>query len=162
VPLPSDSRNFWDVPNLLLQKFPALAFRVTTKVTFIPRNDNDRMGLIVMGLDYAYLAVQKRPDGTYISQTTCENTDKGSPERETAGVKVDANTLWLRVEVQANAVCSFSFSTNGKTFIPLGQQFNARQGRWIGAKVGIFALGKGAAAEMGHADYDWFRVEPLQ
>ena len=33
------------------------------------------------------------------------------------------------------------------------------KGKWIGAKVGIFAIGKGAASEMGYADYDWFRVE---
>ncbi len=58
-----------------------------------------------------------------------------------------------------SAVCNFSFSTNGKTYVPLGQPFNARQGRWIGAKVGIFAVGQGAASEMGYADYDWFRVE---
>lgn len=38
-------------------------------------------------------------------------------------------------------------------------QVIARQGRWIGAKVGIFAVGKGPASEMGYADYDWFRVE---
>jgi hypothetical protein len=41
----------------------------------------------------------------------------------------------------------------------VGQQFNARQGKWIGAKVGIFAAAKGAASEMGYADYDWFRIE---
>jgi hypothetical protein len=41
----------------------------------------------------------------------------------------------------------------------VGQQFHARKGKWIGAKVGIFAAGKGAASEMGYADYDWFRVE---
>ncbi len=27
--------------------------------------------------------------------------------------------------------------------LPLGQPFNARQERWIGAKVGIFAVGQG-------------------
>ena len=112
-----------------------------------------------MGLDYAYLSVEKKQDGLYISQTLCMNADKGSAERETAGVKLDGNTLWLRVRVEENAVCSFSFSVNGRTYVPVGQQFHARQGKWIGAKVGIFAVGKGAVSEMGYADYDWFRVE---
>src|SRR5438876_1543392 len=159
VPLPSDARNFWDIPNLLLQKFPAQAFTATTKVTFTARNDGERTGLIIMGLDYAYLSVQKRPDGLNISQTICQNADKGSAEKETAAVKLEGGTFWLRVRVQENAACSFSFSTDGKTFVPLGQSFKARQGRWIGAKVGIFAVGKTPAAEMGYADYDWFRID---
>ena len=159
VPLPNDVKNFWDVPNLLLQKFPAPSFTVSTKVTFTARNDGEKTGLVVMGLDYSYLSVQKKQDGLYISQTICQNADKGSPEKETSGAKLDGSTFWLRVRVQENAVCGFSFSTNGKTYVPLGQPFNARQGRWIGAKVGIFAVGKGAASEMGYADYDWFRVE---
>jgi len=74
-------------------------------------------------------------------------------------VKLDGGTFWLRVRVQEDAVCNFSFSTDRKTFALIGQPFNARQGRWIGAKVGIFAVGKGAASEMGYADYEWFRVE---
>ena len=159
VPAPNDAKNFWDVPNLLLQKFPAPSFTATTKVTFTPMNNGERTGLIVMGLDYAYLSVEKKQDGLYISQTLCQNADKGSTERETAGAKVDGNTFWLRVRVAENAVCSFSYSLNGSTYVPVGQQFQARQGKWIGAKVGIFAAGKGAASEMGYADYDWFRVE---
>jgi len=63
------------------------------------------------------------------------------------------------VRVQENAACSFSFSRDGKTFVPLGQSFKARPGQWIGAKVGILAVGKTPAAEMGYADYDWFRIE---
>jgi len=159
VPLPSDARNFWDVPNLVLQKFPAQAFTATTKVTFTARNDGERTGLIIMGLDYAYLSAQKKSDGLYISQTICQDADKGSTEKETAAVKLEGSTFWLRVRVEEKAVCSFSFSTDGKTFVPLGQSFKTRQGRWIGAKVGIFAVGKTPASEMGHADYDWFRIE---
>ena len=159
MPLPNDAKNFWDVPNLFLQKFPAPAFTATAKATFTVRNPGERTGLIVMGLDYAYVAVEKKQDGLYISQTLCTNSDKGSAERETAGVKLADNTFWLRVRVEENAVCSFSFSVDGKTYVPLGQSFHARQGKWIGAKVGIFAIGKGSAPEMGYADYDWFRVE---
>ncbi len=53
----------------------------------------------------------------------------------------------------------WAVSVDGKTFAPLVASFVARQGRWIGAKVGIFAVGPGDASEMGYADFDWFRVE---
>lgn len=156
---PQDARNLWDVPNLLLQKFPAPSFTATTKVTFTPLNDGERTGLIVTGLDYAHVSVEKKQDGLHLSQTVCQDADKGSGERDTAGVKLNTNTFWLRVKVEENAVCSFSYSVDGKTFAPVGQQFQARQGKWIGAKIGIFALGKGSVSEMGYADYDWFRIE---
>src|SRR6185369_9556671 len=60
VAVPDDYRNFWDVPNLLLQKFPAPEFMATSKLTFTPRAENEKTGLIVMGLDYSYLAIQKK------------------------------------------------------------------------------------------------------
>ena len=71
-----------------------------------------------MGLDYAHLSVQKKPDGLYLSQTVCQNADNGSPEKETGAVKLENNTIWLRVRVQEDAVCIFSFSADGKTYAP--------------------------------------------
>jgi beta-xylosidase len=159
VPLPKEFRNFWDVPNLWLQKFPAPSFTATTKVVFTARTDNEKTGLMVMGLDYAYVAVTKRSDGLYVSQVTCKDADKQTAEKETPGVRLTSNNFYLRVRVGEDAVCSFSYSVDGKTFSPLGESFVARQGRWIGAKVGLFAVGSGEASEMGYADFDWFRVE---
>jgi hypothetical protein len=40
-----------------------------------------------------------------------------------------------------------------------GSPLTAKPGRWVGAKVGVFALGSGTAAEFGYASFDWFRVE---
>lgn len=41
----------------------------------------------------------------------------------------------------------------------IGEPFTARAGRWIGAKMGIFAVGPGRLHETGYADFDWFRIE---
>lgn len=65
MPLPENFRNLWDVPNLLLQKFSAPEFTVTTRLTFTPRTDEEEIGLIVMGLDYAYLSVKQKTDSTH-------------------------------------------------------------------------------------------------
>ncbi|HEX8072322.1 MAG TPA: glycoside hydrolase 43 family protein [Pyrinomonadaceae bacterium] len=160
VPLPEGFRNFWDVPNLLLQKFPAPAFTVTTKVKFTPRTDGERTGLIVMGLDYSYLSLVKRPAGLFVSQTVCKNADGHAPEREeTLAAALTGDTFYLRVQVSEGAVCKFSYSVDGKNFTPVGEPFTAREGRWIGAKVGLFAVRTGKTRENGYADFDWFRVE---
>jgi len=61
--------------------------------------------------------------------------------------------IWLRVSVEPEALCKFSFSTDGKKFTVVGSPFSARPGRWIGAKVGLLCLGT-----TGHADFDWLRI----
>ena len=157
VPLPDESRNFWDVPNLLLQKFPAPDFTVTTKLTFTPRADNERTGLIIMGLDYAYIALKRTAKGFFISQSICKDADRGTDEKETQTSAISGQTFYLRVTVN-NGLCRFSYSTDGAKFVALGEPFTPRQGRWIGAKVGIFAVGGAPTRETGYADFDWFRV----
>ncbi|HEY6186278.1 MAG TPA: glycoside hydrolase 43 family protein [Pyrinomonadaceae bacterium] len=159
VPLPDGFRNFWDVPNLLMQKFPAPEFTATTKVTFTPRTDDEKTGLIVMGLDYAYISVKKRPDGLYVSQTVCRDAEGHSSEKESAALRLKSNTFYLRVQVSKNALCNFSYSTDGNAFSPVGEPFTAKKGKWIGAKLGLFAVRTGATRETGYADFDWFRVE---
>lgn len=67
-------------------------------------------------------------------------------------------TALLRVKVSSGALCDFSFSSDGQTFVSIGKRFKAREGKWIGAKVGLFCLGDGQPFE-GHADFDWFRFE---
>lgn len=138
---------------------PAPEFTVTTKVTSTARTDDEKTGLIVMGLDYSYLSVKKRADGLYISQTICKDADKGAPEKESAGVQLKTSTFYLRVKVSKGGVCNFGFSTDGIKFSPIGEPFTARQGRWIGAKVGLFAVRTGRTRETGYADFDWVRFE---
>ena len=164
VPPPDGFQNFWDIPNLLLQKFPAPEFTATTKVTFTPRADGEQTGLIVMGLDYGYVSVRKKADGLHVSQTVQKDADRHLPEKETrvtqlSGGDSSSRTIYLRVKVANGAVCQFSYSLDGKNFSPIGEPFTARQGRWIGAKVGIFSVGAGQTREMGYADFDWFRIE---
>jgi hypothetical protein len=40
----------------------------------------------------------------------------------------------------------------------MGEPFPAREGAWIGAKVGVFARAPHGAAPTGSARFDWFRV----
>lgn len=159
VPIPEGLRNFWDVPNLLLQKFPAPEFTVTTRLTFTPRTDGEETGLIVMGLDYAYVSVKQKPEGLFVSQTITRDAESGAKGKESVAIRLNGNTFYLRVKVSKDATCSFKYSTDGKTFTSVGEPFAARKGKWIGAKVGLFAVRTGKTRETGYADFDWFRVE---
>jgi len=54
---------------------------------------------------------------------------------------------------------NFSYSLDGKKFRPLGETFQAREGKWIGAKVGTFCTRPAIRTnDGGWTDVDWFRI----
>lgn len=158
--VPADAKNYWDVPNLLLQKFPAQTFTATTKLSFTPnpKLQNERTGLMVMGEDYAHISLVSRKDGVYLAYATVKDAHKGTPEQEELIVKLNGNEVYFRVDVDKDAKCQFSYSEDGKQFKQVGSTFTAVPGRWIGAKVGLFATRQDKTNDAGFADYDWFRI----
>ncbi len=159
VPTPAGSTNFWPAPNLILQKFPAPEFTVTTKLDFSHLDIGEKCGLIIMGQSYSYLAIEKTSSGYRLMKNTCNNAREGGNEIEEISKDRPEDTLLFRVKVNDGAICNFSYSSDGQEFIPIGQSFTAQPGRWIGAKVGLFCFAAGVEQKNGYADYDWFRVE---
>ena len=159
VQLPDGYKNLLDLPNLLLQKFPAEEFTVTTKITIAPRFDGERFGLVVMGYDYSYLGVVNKQGKLTISQSTAKDAEKGSAETETTPQPLNSNECYLRVKVDKGAICTFSYSPDNKIFTHVGTPFKAREGRWIGTKVGFFYTRPGKFNDAGSADIDWFRFQ---
>ena len=162
--------NFWEVPNLLLQKFPAEEFTATTKLKVSAKDDGQMSGLIVMGWDYAYLGVEKSGEGFILKYVQCKDAEQKTPEKTSVvGMLDKCRTfeaglypnyeidIYLRVKVEAGGKCSFYYSTDGKRFHNVGDTFIARQGKWIGAKVGLFSVAP-YGKERGWVDADWFRI----
>lgn len=158
--IPVPGANLWDAPNVLLQKFPGPAFVTTTKVKVTARNDGDTIGLVIMGVDYAYLALTKRADRLVLTQVVCHRADTGAAEHVVAETPSPASIVYLRATVDTGALASFSYSLDGRTFTELGERFTARPGKWIGAKVGLFGTSAVSRAARGYGDFDWFRVDP--
>ena len=159
---PEGYKNLWDLPNLLLQKFPAEEFMATAKVKIEPRFPGERFALVIMGLDYSLIGITFRNEKLYVSQAAVKDADKGNLETESTPVELPSRDVHLRVTVGKDAVCTFSFSVDGRTFLPVGTPFNAREGRWIGAKVGFVFTRPGKFNDAGTADIDWFRFEKPQ
>lgn len=152
-------KTLWDAGNLLLQKFPGPAFTATTKVTFKPLEHGTRTGLVIMGKDYACLSMTESNNIFSLSQITCTNAHKGSQEKVIEETTLSENTVFLRVTVtEPEAICQFSYSTNGKSFHNLGGPFAAKPGIWVGAKVGLFCIRNQNVSNGGYADFDWFRI----
>ncbi|QYR23595.1 glycoside hydrolase 43 family protein [Paenibacillus sp. sptzw28] len=163
APLPSDAATLYDVPQLLLQKFPALRFQATAKLDCHAMVQGDKAGLIIFGYSYAYLGLRRSSDedggGLILFRA------EGDAKQETVLWYTEAavETVYLRVSVEENALCSFSFSTDGTNFTAVdGPAFQAREGHWVGAKAGLFAIHDGTQQGAGgFIDVDWFQVTGL-
>ncbi|RDC56729.1 glycoside hydrolase [Pedobacter chinensis] len=156
-----EAKNLWDVPNLLMQKFPSDEFRITTKVNFKPnpKLENEKTGLVIMGRSYAQISIKSKKDGLYLVYGICQNADKGKSENEKEITKLKSAMVLLRVKVSNGAKCQFSYSEDGTNFTNVGDEFQAAAGQWIGAKVGLFAVRDTQTNDSGIAEYDWFRVD---
>jgi len=171
---PPGAKNLWTVPNLLLQKFPAADFSATAKLRLTAADAGKKAALVIMGMDYAYIALEKQTNGFRIMQSVCKNAEGGGEENVTAGPTIaDTPTgpasatatpatpfVYFRVTVSSpDALCHFSYSLDGNSYKDLGESFYASPGKWIGAKAGLFCLSPSDAKTGGYADIDWFRIE---
>lgn len=161
VPLPDNYKNLWDVPNLLLQKTPASEFSATMKMTLKPdkRFKGETAGLVVMGLDYGVITLRNEENGYKLIQAECLKADKGNAEKVNEQVNLSNPTVYLKVKVNNKAQCQFYYSIDGRKFIKIGDLFQAREGKWIGAKIGMFCLRPIKGNDGGSAEIDWFRLD---
>ncbi len=165
------AKNLWDAPALLLQKFPAPDFRATAKLTFRPFRKGERAGLIIMGQDYAAITIDSTDNGLSINYVNCKNAPDGNPETLVRSIPIQQNTVCFRVEVRQTKIlnkenilepkanCRFSYSIDDKNYVVIDENFKAYEGKWIGAKAGIFCQRPRSLNDSGYADFDWFRVE---
>ncbi|WP_051359981.1 glycoside hydrolase family 43 protein [Adhaeribacter aquaticus] len=162
--LPEGAKNLWDAPNVLQQKFPGDEFMVTTKLNFSPnltKIENEKAGLVIMGFSYANVALKSKKNGIYLVYTECKEAVKGKSESEKEIMKLPGSTAYLRVKVVNEAKCQFSYSLDGTKFTDVGEQFQAEVARWKGSKIGLFCTRDTQINDSGYADFDWFRIEPI-
>jgi len=161
IKVQDDYQNLWMTPNLLLQKFPAPDFTVTTKLKLFPQEaeKGKSAGLIIMGMDYATLTLTHDAEGYIIKQTEAINAIDGAEETTIVEKRIATNEVVFRVEISApDAMCQFSYSENGKDFTKVGKPFKAQPGKWIGAKVGLFSASTQESKRGGYADVEYFRI----
>jgi beta-xylosidase len=170
IPRDENTNTMWMSPNLLLQKFPGDNFTATTKLTFEnnPEAGVSSSGLIVFGEDYSYIAIEQDKTGNLnLVQRTMKNARTAKEgEKDIASVLINKKEVQLRAKVEMiqnkepfDARVTFYYSIDGKNFKKLGDSFKPVAGRWVGAKIGLFATGTKEVNDSSYADYDWFRVE---
>ena len=146
--------DFAKAGNLLLQKFPAREFAAETELEIPAGHKYLHAGLMVMGLEYCALDVQRTRDGYSLRLLT---TTEQRGEHSVIGVEA----LKIRVLVSDGGVCRFGFVRGDDSFHQIGPAFFAKVGRWIGAKFGLYCLSPNSLNTTGAADFSYCNVSRL-
>jgi len=148
-------------PNLLLQKFPAREFSATTRLEAAFVQPGELSGLIIYGERYAALALEQCEGKRKITFISAWMSDTGVLHQQQRDIADwPQNTpLWLKVDAKPGGICHFCFSENGTDWQSVTPCFAAGKGKWVGAKVGIFAASRQAVAQPGVGFYSHFTIE---
>ncbi len=124
----------------------------------------DRFGnptsiVVIMGRDYASLALSPESTGYFLKMAECLNADLGHSEKIIQSHFLETGHIFLRMIYSKDGKCQFFYSTDDKNYKLIGKVFHVREGKWIGAKVGLFAVSAKETGIKGYADFDWFRIE---
>lgn len=143
-PFPGD--NLCLLPSLLMQKFPAREFAVETDLDFEKAELGDEAGIVVTG------------GGTHASLVLRRSESGFELVYQLNGQLVrlqhcEASRVRLSVTIDSDARCTFGIGAHTRFTPP----FHAREGGWIGAKVGLYCRNAGGSSS-GSAAFDYFRV----
>jgi beta-xylosidase len=138
--------NFVKAGNLLLQKFPAPEFVVTTEISLPEGHPHLHAGLIVVGSHYVACDLQKH-GGRWSLRLLTGGENRGEMTLQ------DDGPLRLRLVVLTGGECRFGVVDQGGQFQQIGPAFFARAGTWIGAKFGLYSVSNNMVDLTGHADF---------
>ena len=133
--------------------------------------------------------VDTKDEGIVLQYVVCEKADKGKAEKvvkqvalksakmpepytvkyavdDIPSARIASQEVWLRVKVhsegianQIKGIAEWSYSLDGKKFVKIGEPFQMREGKWIGAKVGFFNTRTEKKNDAAFLDIDWIHFE---
>ncbi|MCD0445675.1 glycoside hydrolase 43 family protein [Glycomyces sp. A-F 0318] len=127
--LPSDG-DLRLLPNLLGQRLPAERFQARTLLR-LDAGPGARAGLAVVGDTYAWIGLERTENGVDLVYRVRE----GGAEEDAAREPAD-DVAAIGVDVDAGGRCRF---LTGAVPRQVGPVFQATEGRWVGAALGLFA-----------------------
>lgn len=156
-------QHLWNVPSLLLQKLPAEEFVVHTAIDVRNMRPGDATGLLIYGLRYQWIGIKHHAHGKELALAFCGNTETNCTEQIVTSLPFNGDQIFLRMTLTKGALVQFAFSGDNHQFTPIGPNFAASEGRWVGARMGLFALSTAGtnAPETSFVDVDYFRVSPI-
>lgn len=161
-PLGEKNPLIWDSANVLTQKFVCPDFKTNTKVSFSHLDSNSKAGLLMLGGNYVYLAVNKEGSNLQLLYVESDEVDQVYSEKTLETITLDSGLeeIYLSL-IFKDGVAHFSYSLDNKVYKELPYTFIPNDHQWVGAKVGIFSISMETKDENGYADFSYFSVEKV-
>lgn len=166
-----------DYPAILLQKLSAPAFETSVKLKLNTNINGDRAGLVLYGLHYAWIGLEKYQGHHLLQYRTCTSASLNlrCQEKLVQSKIVRQAEIHLKIALNSAGEAQFYYSEQGDHYTAFGTEFSATPGRWVGAKIGLFHMGTSdvantklvrysnndhAKSSNRYADFADFRVHP--
>lgn len=143
-----------DLPQLFMQKVCYANFAVTCKCRLNLTNDGDEVGFTVFGNEYAYICVVRSGGQNYL-EIRKGRIGGGEDETLCRSQPYDEKyvTFKLSAKYENTHKLAYRFTFGGSAFT---HKFYATPGKWVGAKIGIYARSK--TQSKGSGTFKFFRV----
>ncbi|MEV4887089.1 glycosyl hydrolase 43 family protein [Chitinophaga ginsengisegetis] len=137
--------------NTLSQRVEGPFSEGTAEIDISGMKDNDIAGLGIFQVPYAYVAVRQTGGRKEIIMAKNDSV--------VAVVNLKRNKIWFKTSVrEKDFTATFSYSTNGRDFLPIGNELKMALGLdWTANRFALFNFNTGASAAGGHVDINWFR-----
>ncbi|MDM3464460.1 glycoside hydrolase 43 family protein [Citrobacter sp. Cb031] len=135
--------SIYHLPHLLLQKFPAERFTVSTLIDLSLSLEGDEGGVVIYGQRFAALCVKCSTGRRQLIFRHGWINDNGYLD-ETSLTLADVTELEqveLSYHVDYGGLVRFTWCSPGRTWQQVEPGFSAGAGKWIGARMGIYARG---------------------
>ena len=151
--LPDDDGDLRNLPQVLGQQLPGHPRRFETSVRLDGGGPGARAGLVVLGQTYAWIGLHRTPTGADVLLR-----ERGTPDEDVLHqAPLETPYVELAADVDENAVVRFSYRAGGE-WVEIAKAFQAVEGRWIGAEVGLFAAAPQGTMDDGGAVFGPVRV----
>ncbi len=148
--VPVGEGGFWNAANTVSQRIMGKGKGVVTvKVDISGMKPGQQAGFCHHSGQYVLLGIRVWGDG---SKRLIFNNDG----KETLGPVITKNEIYYRTNIDG-IQADFSYSLDGKSWIPFGDRFMLEFGRWRGDRLGFYCWNDGT--DSGHIDVDWFHYE---
>jgi len=147
-PVHRGKSELFTAPHVLIQKTPCRVFRVETHLDFSRAEAGMEAGLAVLGLSTAALVLIRGDRKNMLGLRLDDQLVMSKEWQET--------DITMVLNFGTGGFCQFGWMENGQVFW-FGTAFQAREGKWIGARVGLFCSAHGPLPLEGHTDFDYFR-----
>lgn len=159
LPYRNEQQTLYFAPNLLLQKFASFQFTAQTEITLNSDQSGDFGGLIVYGERYAALIInyENGEYNLYYRYGWMKDSGKVDEHQEKITQLITADCQF-KVKVGLNGICQFYYREKDSEWKIIPRNFAAGKGKWVGAKIGIFASTEAKQTSLGNCNFKYFDI----